>query len=116
MIRQSELSEKLFFKLMGRFMTDRGYKLPESVTPLFQEVSQRFTLALQRALPSLSEELILWRLHFTFGVFAHTLSHRETLAQVTRGRAGNPGAEEVLQRAADYCVGGLQAPVSPPAT
>ncbi|HUF61762.1 MAG TPA: TetR/AcrR family transcriptional regulator [Verrucomicrobiales bacterium] len=114
MIRQSELSEKLFFKLMGRFMSDRGYRLPESVTPLFQEVSRRFSLALQRSLPALPEHLILWRLHFTFGVFAHTFSHREALAQVTGGRAGNPSAEEILQHAADYCVAGLQAPVSIP--
>lgn len=108
-IRKSELSQRLFFKLMGRCMGDPGHQLPASTLPLFHQVIARFSSALHRTVPHLSEELILWRLHFTFGILAQTLLHSEALNQITRGRTGNPSLDEILNRIIDFAVAGFNA-------
>ena len=56
-ITGGERKEQLFCKFMGRLMGERGYRLPESVEPLFQEMALRFATALRRAVPELSEEI-----------------------------------------------------------
>jgi len=109
-IRTSERSQRLFFKLMGRCMADPGYRLPESTLPLFRTVAGRYCGQIQRTIPHLSDELIFWRLHFTFGVLAQTLIHSEAMDQITEGRAGKPSPDQILDRIIDYCVAGYTAP------
>ena len=71
-----------------------------------------FPKALRRSAPHLSEQEIVWRLHFTVGVLIHTLIHTESLITITQGRAGNASSENVLTMVKSYCAGGLQAPAS----
>ncbi|NNC88848.1 MAG: TetR/AcrR family transcriptional regulator [Akkermansiaceae bacterium] len=112
-ISGGEREQQLFCKFMGRLMGERGYRLPESVEPMFQAMAARFSLALQKAVPELSEELALWRMHFSFGVMANTLMHGETLRQISAGRAGNPTVEVLLERIIDFCTAGFHAPAEP---
>ena len=86
-VKGSEMSEKLFFKLMGRCVTK----------------------ALLTAAPSLTTELVLWRLHFTFGVMAQTLLHGELLYSLTDGACGDPDAEDQFQEMIDFCEAGFLA-------
>jgi hypothetical protein len=109
-ITEGKRKEQLFCKFMGRLMGERGYRLPESVEPLFQEMALRFASALRRAVPELSEEIALWRMHFSFGVMANTLTHGETLKQISGGRAGHPEVEELFRRVIDFCAAGFHAP------
>ncbi len=111
-VHRSELSQRLFFKLMGRCMSDPGSRLPESTLPLFRAVAGRFAQALQLAVPHLPQEIIFWRLHFTFGVLAQTLMHNEAMEQITEGRAGKPSPDEILAHIIDYCAAGFAAPHS----
>ncbi len=105
------MSEQLFFKLMGRFATEQG-SLPESMMPQFKEVGEMFTTALRDAELDLPVEAMLWRLHYTFGVMAHTFLHGDVLKKVTGGACGNPSHEEQLQGMMDFCYAGFLADVS----
>lgn len=103
------MSERLFCKFMGRMMSERGYCLPKSVEPMFQQMAVRFSDAFQRAVPGLTEQESLWRMHFSFGVLTHTLMHRDTLHQISAGRAGNPGMEELLEQVVEFSTAGFGA-------
>ncbi len=100
---------QLFSKFMGRCMADRGSDLPEKALEVLQRVLERFTHELGRVLRDLSEEELIWRLHYCFGVMVHTLMHGERLSVYSQGRSGEPDFETTLQRMIDFCRGGLEA-------
>ena len=108
-ITSGEMSEELFGKFMGRLIGERGYRLPESVRPLFRMMAARFTSALRRAVPQLSEEEALWRMHFSFGVMSNTLTHGDTLREISGGRAGNPSIEKIFEEIIEFCTAGIEA-------
>jgi len=106
-VKRSEMSEKLFFKLMGRCVIDPQGGLPEAMIPGIKKVAEAFTAALLKAAPGLTTELVLWRLHFTFGVMAQTLLHGDLLHSLTDGACGEPDAEEQFQQMIDFCEAGF---------
>jgi len=106
-VKRSEMSEKLFFKLMGRCVIDHQGGLPEDMIPGIKKVAETFTLALLAAAPNLTSELALWRLHFTFGVMAQTLLHGDLLHSLTDGACGDPDAEAQFQAMIDFCEAGF---------
>ena len=108
-ISSGKMSEELFGKFMGRLIGERGYKLPESVRPLFSLMARRFTAALRESVPSLSEEAALWRMHFSFGVMSNTLTHGDTLRQISGGRAGNPSTGNIFEKIIEFCSAGIRA-------
>ena len=108
-ITSGKMSEELFGKFMGRLIGERGYRLPESVRPLFRMMAARFTSALRRAVPQLSEEEALWRMHFSFGVMSNTLTHGDTLREISGGRAGNPSIEKIFEEIIEFCAAGIEA-------
>ena len=109
-IKKSELSEQMFFRLMGRCMSEPDYRIPESAIPQFQEVVNRFSLSLTRTLPELPPDLIVWRLYFTVGTLVQSLMHLDALHTISEGRSGTPSLDDILNRIVDYCVGGFQVP------
>ena len=108
-ITSGEMSEELFGKFMGRLIGECGWRLPESVRPLFSLMARRFTAALRKAVPRLSEEAALWRMHFSFGVMSHTLTHGDTLRQISGGRAGSPSIESIFENIIEFCAAGIVA-------
>ncbi len=112
-IMSGKMSERLFGKFMGRLMGERGYKVPASVEPLFRTMAARFTGALRKAVPMLTEELALWRMHYSFGVMSNTLTHGDTLRRLSGGRAGDPSMEDQFRQIIDFCASGIQAGANP---
>ncbi len=106
-VQGSEMSEKLFFKLMGRCLMDPQGGLPADMIPGIKKVAEAFTLALLEAVPNLTTEHVLWRLHFTFGVMAQTLLHGDLLYSLTDGACGDPDAEDQFQEMIDFCEAGF---------
>ena len=108
-IESGRMSEQLFGKFMGRLMGERGYQLPESIRPLFLAVAGRFTDALRKAVPCLTQERALWRMHYSFGALANTLTHGETLKKLSASHAGAPTMEEQFRHIIAFCAAGFQA-------
>ena len=107
-IASGEMSEDLFKKFMGRLIGERGYSLPDDACSLFALMAGRFAAAFQKAVPQLNEEAALWRMHFSFGVMAHTLTNGETLRQLSDGRSGNPSTKTLLGNIIDFCRAGIE--------
>lgn len=102
-------SRSLFIKFCGRIMSDVGGNLPDEAVEEFSKMMEKFTSVLSLAIPKLNKEELMWRLHFSFGVMAHTLMHGERLEEVTKGECGKPDFETTLKRMIDYCKAGLEA-------
>jgi hypothetical protein len=72
-------------------------------------MATRFTAALRRSVPGLTEEAALWRMHYSFGVMANTLTHGEALRALSGGRSGEPSMEEQFRHIVDFCAAGIRA-------
>lgn len=106
-VRRSELSEKLFFKLMGRMFGDQC-KLPPAVESGFQAVAQRFSKAFAKALPGVATEEIWWRAHLMAGAMIHTMAHGETLQRLSGGASGSPTLEQTVSRLIRFAAAGMR--------
>jgi AcrR family transcriptional regulator len=108
----SDLSEALYFKLVGRIFSMPNETLPAGVEAQVRVVIERFIRALGMSLPSLKEEELLWRLHFVVGAMIHLLIHGETVERVSQGTAGTPDMEAGVARLLGFAVAGLRDGVS----
>jgi AcrR family transcriptional regulator len=60
-----------FVRLMGRIYSEG--LMPKIAQKHFRPAMSRFLAALQRALPGLPQEELMWRVHFMVGAMAHAL-------------------------------------------
>ncbi len=108
-VSSNVVQEKLFSKIIGHCMTTSGDSLPDKLLPQFRSVTDRFIEVLQLALPHLNTETLIWRMHFSFGALAHTLTHSDRVVAITNGRFGYLSLEQLLSEIVTYCCGGLRA-------
>lgn len=106
-VRRSELSEKLFFKLMGRMFGEQC-KLPQNVEMSFHTVAVRFNKAFSKALPGVPNEEIWWRVHLMAGAMIHTMAHGEMLQRLSSGASGNPTLEQTISRFIRFAAAGVR--------
>ncbi len=107
-VRKSELSERLFCKLMGRIFSMQGEGFPEALEEQIRALSERFTKAFARSLPGVGEEELIWRIHFLVGSMIHMLLNQEMLVRLTNGACGNPTMEAVLSRFIRFAAAGMR--------
>lgn len=106
-VRQSELSEQMFYKLMGRIFSDQ-HQLSSHVMQEKQATLHRFKEAFAKALPELDREELIWRMHFMTGGMLYMLSHHETLRRLFDGEAGEPSMEQCIKRFIHYATAGFR--------
>ncbi len=103
---------RAFAQLLSRALLEPAAGSRQLVLEQFEEVIERFTDALGRALPELSREEILWRFHFMVGSLAFTAG----LGFLVERRTGVPAAsadpEPVITRLVTFLTGGLQQPAA----
>jgi AcrR family transcriptional regulator len=111
-VRKSELSERLFLKLVGRMFGEQAAAMPPGVEEQFKQVVARFVKALSKALPELAVDEILWRMHFVVGAMVHSMAQDEVLQRISQGASGNPTIEATLSRFTRFAVAGLRNGIS----
>ncbi len=97
---------RAFAQLLARAVLEPGPGSRELVLEHFQEVIERFTAALEGALPDLAREEILWRFHFMIG----SLSFTAGLGFLVQRWAGAPAPrdpESVVARLVAFVAGGM---------
>jgi AcrR family transcriptional regulator len=107
-VRKSELSERLFCRLLGRIFSMQGEGLPESVESQMSHLSDRFGRALGRALPAVAVDDLAWRMHFVAGAMIHMLMNQGMLHRLTNGASGSPTMEAVIGRFIRFAAAGLR--------
>jgi len=111
-VRKSDLSERLFLKLVGRMFGEQAAAMPPVLEEQFKVVVARFLKALSKALPDLSSDEILWRMHFVIGAMVHAMAQDEVLQRISQGASGNPTLESTLSRFSRFAIAGLRNGVS----
>lgn len=97
-------------KFLGRLYTEPHGVASAVLTQEMGETVKRFSTALTRLLPHLTQREIFWRMHFTIGLLAHTIGAGEKMRQLSQGLVDMSNREEVLREMKQYAKAGLLAP------
>ena len=68
-----------FTRLLGRTYTEPNKLLRQLIGQMYAPAMQRYKAALERALPQMPREELVWRMHFMFGTIAYTLAATDTV-------------------------------------
>lgn len=97
-------------KLMARVVGEPGGWAEKLLPVVFAGVAARFLASLERAMPAVQREDLLWGLVFSAGVLSHYLLLGDLIRRVA---GGTPGAEaaggETVERMVRYITAGLRA-------
>lgn len=107
-VQKSDLTEKLFYKLIGRIFAQQGDGMPPQIEDQLRRTSERFSVAFAKALPGVPPCDLAWKKHFLVGGMIHMLTHREVLFRLSGGASGNPTMDETLARFIRYSSAGLR--------
>lgn len=72
----------LFMLLIGRGYTDVQGHLRWFITTRYNDVLKLFTESVLKANPTLTEETLFWRLHFTLGTCVFTMASSQALSEI----------------------------------
>jgi len=115
-VEKSELSESLYYRLVGRIFGAHSHAIPPVVEAQLGVSITRFTRALGKALPTVAAEDLMWRLHFVIGAMVYMLTHGEAMQRLAQGTAGAPSMAITMERFLCFAVAGLRGGgMSPPA-
>ncbi|RJX73604.1 TetR/AcrR family transcriptional regulator [Vibrio sinensis] len=79
----------LFMLLIGRGYTDVQGHLRWFITTRYQDVLGLFTDSVMKANPSLTQQDLFWRLHFTLGACVFTMASSQALADIAESDYGS---------------------------
>ena len=97
--------------LMGRIYSAPRDFASKVFDENFKDTVKHFRVALHRALPDLPVEETLWRMHFTIGAMAHTLSGASLLKLVSDGVCDTTDMARVERQLVAFAAAGLRAEV-----
>lgn len=102
-----------FMRLVGRIGSDQNQTVSAMMTEYFDEFQRRFITALSKALPTLSEEELYWRLHCLLCIITHTLNNPDRIYVLSDGRCDLRKVDDAFDHLLTFLAGGMMAP--PPA-
>ncbi len=103
----------VFAQLLGRAYNETSSGVRDILYVQNKEVIKRFKAALGRALPHLSPEELVWRMHFVFGSISYTQSGTDALRLVAKYELSDGSyPRTVVKRLLPFLCAGLQAPAS----
>jgi AcrR family transcriptional regulator len=100
---------RVFGKLLGRLHWETRPSFAMIARKHFNPLFQRFQAALSKALPGIPAEQLLWRMHFTIGAMAHTLTSSDTLEVVSQGVCKSSDAETAIPQLIEFLSAGFRA-------
>lgn len=99
--------------LVGRVYTEPDFEIRRILHEQFQEVSDRFSVAMKHCLPVLSDEEFAYRFHFVVAAMAVSLVHTEDIRMLSHGRIDPARDPEVFARRwIGFAAAGLRAPAT----
>jgi AcrR family transcriptional regulator len=100
-----------FIRLLGRTYTEPTKPIRILIGQLYAPAMQRYKAALQRALPDMPGEELVWRMHFMFGTLAYTLAATDTVQLIAGCKPEDRyDARLIEERLTAFLAAGLNAP------
>ena len=101
-----------FVRLLGRTYTEPNKAVRQLIGQMYAPAMQRYKSALERALPQMPREELVWRMHFMFGTLAYTLAATDTVQLIAGCKPEDRYDARLLEeRLAAFLAAGLNAPL-----
>ncbi|KJR21602.1 TetR family transcriptional regulator [Vibrio navarrensis] len=100
----------LFMLLIGRGYTDVQGHLRWFITTRYNDVLRLFTESVLKANPTLTEETLFWRLHFTLGTCVFTMASSQALSEIAESNFNKKtDVKSVVDLLIPYMAAGMSA-------
>jgi hypothetical protein len=101
-----------FVRLLGRTYTEPNKPIRALIGQLYAPAMERYKSALERVLPHMPREELVWRMHFMFGTLAYTLAATDTVQLIAGCKPEDRYDARLLEdRLAAFLAAGLNAPL-----
>ena len=101
-----------FTRLLGRTYTEPAKPVRQLIGQMYAPAMQRYKAALERALPQMPREELVWRMHFMFGTLAYTLAATDTVQLIAGCKPEDRYDARLLEeRLTAFLAAGLNAPL-----
>lgn len=108
-VRQEAASQGVdIARIVGRTYSDPSESAKRSFFGHMRQIARPFTDAFRRALPEMPQVELLWRMHFSVGVLAHTLAGTRHLQTISGGLCDPADVEGTLERMVAFMAAGLR--------
>jgi AcrR family transcriptional regulator len=101
-----------FIRLLGRTYTEPAKTLRALIGQMYAPTMERYKAALERALPQMPKDELVWRMHFMFGTLAYTLAATDTVQLIAGCKPEDRYDAALLEeRLTTFLLAGLMAPL-----
>ena len=101
-----------FTRLLGRTYTEPAKAIRALIGQMYAPTMERYKAALERALPQMPPEELVWRMHFMFGTLAYTLAATDTVQLIAGCKPEDRYDARLLEeRLTAFLAAGLTAPL-----
>jgi AcrR family transcriptional regulator len=101
-----------FVRLLGRTYSEPNKDVRQLIGQMYAPAMQRYKTALERALPQMPREELIWRMHFMFGTLAYTLAATDTVQLIAGCKPEDRYDARLLEeRLTAFLSAGLNAPL-----
>jgi AcrR family transcriptional regulator len=101
-----------FIRLLGRTYSEPTKPIRALIGQMYAPAMQRYKGALERALPQMPVEELVWRMHFMFGTLAYTLAATDTVQLIAGCKPEDRYDARLLEeRLTAFLAAGLDAPL-----
>ena len=101
-----------FTRLLGRTYSEPNKTVRQLIGQMYAPAMQRYKAALERALPQMPREELVWRMHFMFGTVAYTLAATDTVQLIAGCKPEDRYDARLLEeRLTAFLTAGLDAPL-----
>ncbi len=112
MIEDGRGGGRNFIRLLGRTYTDPAKGIRALIGQMYAPAMERYKRALQRALPQMPADELVWRMHFMFGTLAYTLAATDTVQLIAGCKPEDRYDARLLEeRLTAFLAAGLHAPL-----
>jgi AcrR family transcriptional regulator len=101
-----------FIRLLGRTYTEPAKQVRALIGQMYAPAMERYKAALERALPQMPPDELVWRMHFMFGTLAYTLAATDTVQLIAGCKPEDRYDARLLEeRLTAFLAAGLTAPL-----
>jgi AcrR family transcriptional regulator len=112
MIEDAKAGGRNFIRLLGRTYTEPAKPIRALIGQMYAPIMARYKAALERALPHMPREELVWRMHFMFGTLAYTLAATDTVQLIAGCKPEDRYDARLLEeRLTAFLASGLKAPL-----
>ena len=112
LIEDAQGGGRNFIRLLGRTYTEPAKPVRVLIGQMYAPTMERFKAALERALPQMPRDELVWRMHFMFGTLAYTLAATDTVQLIAGCKPEDRHDARLLEeRLTAFLAAGLHAPL-----